>query len=149
VSRQAVYWVSDAMRSEGSIGASDYATSVATCDDIPQILDLQKANLITNGGKLSIEFSLAWFENSIKEMPIIVARRGDQLVGYLVSSYKSATEHLPLSQPSSAPTKRPPMHTIGVHFASLNPNADAGFPECCLARYVANCQAVRLWPLLV
>ena len=77
---------------------SEYNISVASRADLPQLLALQKANLIANGGSLSVEFSSDWFERSMEEMPIIVAKRRGQLVGYLVSSSRMATQHFALSE---------------------------------------------------
>jgi len=45
-----------------------------------------------------VQFSSEWFERSMEEMPIIVARRAEALVGYLVSSSRDATRHIPLSE---------------------------------------------------
>jgi L-amino acid N-acyltransferase YncA len=77
---------------------SEYAISVASREDLPQLLALQKADLVANGGSLSIEFPSDWFERSMEEMPIIVAKRGGQLVGYLVPSSRTATRHLALPE---------------------------------------------------
>jgi L-amino acid N-acyltransferase YncA len=74
-----------------------YAIALASRADIPELLALQEANLSVNGGALSVRLTSDWFKRSMEEMPIIVARRSDRLVGYLVSSSRSATEHLPLS----------------------------------------------------
>jgi L-amino acid N-acyltransferase YncA len=78
--------------------ASTYLVSVATRDDIPEILALQSANQISRGGALSIEFPAEWFERAVTDMPIVIARRDGELVGYLVSSSQEATRHLALSQ---------------------------------------------------
>jgi L-amino acid N-acyltransferase YncA len=76
--------------------APDYEIALATADDIPGIVALQQANLINNGGFLSIEFSRTWFECVLSEMPIIVARKRGLIVGYLVSSPLSVAAHAPL-----------------------------------------------------
>jgi L-amino acid N-acyltransferase YncA len=76
----------------------EYAISVATVRDLADVLDLQKANLIANGGSLSVEFTQEWFERSIAEMPMLIARRADRLAGYVVSSTRAATRHLALSE---------------------------------------------------
>ena len=65
---------------------SDCEIALATVDDIPGIVELQRLNLLSNGGFLSIEFSNDWFERVLSEMPIIVARRDGRVCGYLVSS---------------------------------------------------------------
>jgi L-amino acid N-acyltransferase YncA len=75
-----------------------YAISAATVEDIPDILALQAENQLTRGGALSIEFPAQWFERAVHDMPIVIARRDGQLVGFLVSSSRTATGHLALSQ---------------------------------------------------
>ena len=75
-----------------------HLVSVATPQDIPDILALQSENQLSSGGTLSAEFPAQWFENVMKDMPIVIARRRGQLVGYLVSSSQGATRHLVLNQ---------------------------------------------------
>jgi L-amino acid N-acyltransferase YncA len=75
---------------------STYLVLVATPDDIPDILALQLENQISRGGALSVEFPAQWFEAAIKDFPIVLARRDGRLVGYLVSSSQTSTQHLPL-----------------------------------------------------
>jgi len=58
----------------------------ATAGDIAGILDLQERNLRKNGGALSVPMTRGWLEAAIDSMPIMVARRGGQVVGYVVSS---------------------------------------------------------------
>jgi predicted GNAT superfamily acetyltransferase len=72
--------------------------SLATSDDIADIVDLQERNLRIRGGTLSVPFSGEWFETAIAEMPIIVARRDGRLAGYLVSSTLAAQAHVPIIQ---------------------------------------------------
>jgi L-amino acid N-acyltransferase YncA len=73
-----------------------YDICVATVEDIPELLALQAENQISRGGALSIEFPAAWFEDVVRDMPVVIARRDGRLVGYLVSSLPEATQHLPL-----------------------------------------------------
>jgi hypothetical protein len=75
-----------------------YDIRTATADDIPELLALQADNQISRGGALSIEFPAIWFADVIRDMPIVTAWREHRLVGFLVSSSKVATQHLPLSQ---------------------------------------------------
>ena len=75
-----------------------YLISTATPDDIPDILVLQSENQVSRGGALSVEFPTQWFAEAIKDLPIVIARRDDRLVGYLVSSSQAATQHLALPQ---------------------------------------------------
>src|SRR5215203_2399566 len=79
-------------------GAPTYGISVATAEDIPDILALQSANQVSRGGALSVEFSAQWFEQALKDMPVVIARRDGQLVGFLVSSSQAATRHLALPE---------------------------------------------------
>ena len=78
--------------------AITYDIRIATANDIPDLLALQAENQIGRGGALSIEFPATWFANVIRNMPIVTAWREHRLVGFLVSSSKGATQHLPLSQ---------------------------------------------------
>ena len=77
---------------------ADREIALATRDDIGEIIELQKRNLRSNGGSLSIEFSSEWFERVLSEMPIIVARRDGRVVGYLVSSPLTAAANMPIMQ---------------------------------------------------
>ena len=76
--------------------APGYRFSRATIDDIPAIVALQEANLRANGGSLSVRFSPAWFEQAIADMPVIVARSGGDVVGYVVSTPLTAQAHSPI-----------------------------------------------------
>jgi predicted GNAT superfamily acetyltransferase len=73
----------------------DVEISLATPDDIAGILALQERNLRKNGGVLSVPLSAEWLQAGVTGMPIVVARRGRQVVGYVVSS--------PLDQQSADP----------------------------------------------
>jgi hypothetical protein len=87
---------------------SELAILLATREDVPGILDLQERNLSEHGGKLSVRWSAEWFEHAIAEMPIVVARSGGRVVGYLVSTSQSAQAHNPIVQAMLA-TCRPPV----------------------------------------
>jgi predicted GNAT superfamily acetyltransferase len=84
--------------SEPLTATSEYGISLASGEDIPELLALQEANLGAHGGMLSVRLTAEWFERSLPEMPIILARCSGRLVGYLVSSSRSATAHLALPQ---------------------------------------------------
>jgi L-amino acid N-acyltransferase YncA len=86
------------MAQDDRVAGSDYRIELATCDDIAAILALQEPNLRENGGTLSVRFSAEWFETALSDMPIIVARRSGRVVGYLVSSSKTAQAHVPIIQ---------------------------------------------------
>jgi L-amino acid N-acyltransferase YncA len=77
---------------------SSIEIAVATPDDVPGIIDLQWRNLRGQGGALTVPFSSEWFAAAIADMPIIVARRDGQIVGYLVSSPLAAQAHVPIIQ---------------------------------------------------
>jgi len=81
-----------------STDEATYLISVAVPDDIRDILALQSDNQISKGGALSVEFPAQWFEQAVKDLPVVIARRDGRLVGYLVSSSQAATKHLPLPQ---------------------------------------------------
>ena len=68
----------------------------ATSRDIPAILELQERNLRVNGGALSVRFSREFFEKAISEMPIVIARNEGQVVGYVVSTPRTAQAHDPI-----------------------------------------------------
>src|SRR5262245_1557205 len=77
---------------------SDLVIEVATRDDLPGILNLQEQKLSEHGGSLSVRWSSEWFEKAVREMPIIVARSGERVVGYLVSTPQSAQAQNPIIQ---------------------------------------------------
>src|SRR4051812_32877985 len=84
--------------SGGTMATADHEIAVATREDITGILELQEQNLRSNGGALSVPFSREWFEVAITDMPIIVARRDNRVVGYLVSTPLTAQTHSPIIQ---------------------------------------------------
>jgi L-amino acid N-acyltransferase YncA len=71
---------------------------VATAADVPGILDLQARNLPDRGGLLSVGFPQAWFEAAVAAMPVIVAERDEEVLGYLVSAPFSALMEVPIVQ---------------------------------------------------
>ena len=77
---------------------ANYEIDLARKDDIDAVLDLKERNLAHRGGTLSARFSQAWFETAIAAMPVIVARRAGQVVGYLVSSPLAAYAEVPVVQ---------------------------------------------------
>jgi len=78
------------------MGTSDYEFTRATRDDIPAIVQLQESNLRSNGGALSVRFSPEWFDKAIAEMPVVVARNGGHVVGYVASTPLTAQAHDPI-----------------------------------------------------
>jgi len=75
-----------------------YDVRVAIPSDVPDIVALQEANLVGNGGSLSVAFPAAWFEMVVREMPVVIARRGGALVGYLVASSRAHAQGQPLTE---------------------------------------------------
>lgn len=70
----------------------------ATKDDIDGVLDLQENNLPHRGGTLSVRFSREWFDKTIADMPVVVARRAGRVIGYLVSSSLAANADVAIIQ---------------------------------------------------
>jgi predicted GNAT family acetyltransferase len=54
--------------------------------------------VIDRGGGLSVRQTAEWFDWSMREMPIIVARRDGKLVGYVLSTSLAAKSHVPIVQ---------------------------------------------------
>jgi L-amino acid N-acyltransferase YncA len=80
------------------MAGSDHEIALATREDIAGILDLQETNLRERGGTLSVRFPREWFEAALDDMPVLVARKGGKVVGYLVSSSPAAQAHMPIIQ---------------------------------------------------
>ena len=76
--------------------SAELEISPARPADVPGIVDLQEKNLRKNGGTLSVPFASDWFLAAIADMPIIVARRAGEVVGYLVSCPFAAQMHSPI-----------------------------------------------------
>jgi L-amino acid N-acyltransferase YncA len=66
--------------------------------DIPGLLALQKPNLPEHGGSLSVRQTAEWFERTMAEMPLIVARRDSKVVGYMVTATLAAKTHVAIVQ---------------------------------------------------
>ena len=74
-----------------------------TSQDLPEILRIQKDNVISNllkddrqEGFLSVEFSSRQFEEMNREIPIVVADLGSQLGGYLCGIGISSGGQVPI-----------------------------------------------------
>ena len=78
--------------------AAKHQITLATPKDIPDIIALQDPNVIDRGGGLSVRQTADWFNRSMQEMPIIVARRDGKLVGYVLSTSLAAKSHVPIVQ---------------------------------------------------
>ena len=75
-----------------------FEIALATRPDVAGILELQERNMRDNGGALSVRFSRDWFETAIGDMPVLVARDREQVIGYVVSTTLMAQAHDPLIQ---------------------------------------------------
>lgn len=64
----------------------DLSIQAATAADIDGILALQHENQPERGGSLTGGFAREQLEMLLRSMPIIVAKRGDEVVGYLITS---------------------------------------------------------------
>jgi predicted GNAT superfamily acetyltransferase len=69
---------------------------VATSADLDGILALQAANQPEQGGMLSVNFPRDKFEQLIADMPLIVARRGDDVRGFLVTASRRMYADVPV-----------------------------------------------------
>ncbi len=77
---------------------SEYQIARAAPADIADILTLQEPNLPDSGGSLSVRQTADWFKRTMAEMPLIVARRDGQVVGYMVSTSLAAKAHVAIVQ---------------------------------------------------
>lgn len=69
---------------------------LATDRDLDDILALQKANQITNGGMLSVSFSRSQIATMMCAMPLVVARRDNRVVGFLLCSTIEQNSNVPI-----------------------------------------------------
>ncbi len=75
-----------------------YETGLATTHDIPAIVAMQEVNLHEIGGGLSVRQTADWFRRTMSEMPIVVARRDDLVVGYALATSIAAKSHVSIVQ---------------------------------------------------
>ena len=68
----------------------------ATESDLDGILELQAANQGERGGMLSASLSRAHVAEMIRERPLIVARRDDRVVGFLMNSTPAMNDGVPI-----------------------------------------------------
>jgi predicted GNAT superfamily acetyltransferase len=80
----------------------DVQIDVIRAGDIDGVLALQEANQAEHGGTLSARMPRLFFAAALDGMPVIVARRNDRVVGFLVSS--------PKHPPPDAPVVRAMLH---------------------------------------
>jgi predicted GNAT superfamily acetyltransferase len=70
----------------------------ATDLDLDGILELQAANQIGRGGALSASFSRSRLTAMMREMPVIVARQGRLVTGFLLTATREMNRDLPVVQ---------------------------------------------------
>ena len=68
----------------------------ATPEDIDGILDLQGRNQPERGGALSARLPREWLEAAVADMPVLVARREGNVVGYLISASRERYAGVPV-----------------------------------------------------
>ena len=64
--------------------------------DIAGILALQDANQPERGGALSARLSRAQLEAMLADLPLLVARRGEGIVGYLLAASRTTVAEVPI-----------------------------------------------------
>ena len=69
---------------------------LATEADLDGIVELQAANQPERGGTLSANFPRSRIAGMMREMPLIVARRGDCVVGFLMTSTRAMNADVPI-----------------------------------------------------
>lgn len=74
----------------------DVEIDTLRADDIDGVLALQEANQAEYGGTLSARMPRRFFAAALDGMPVIVARREDRVVGFLVSSPKHPPPEAPV-----------------------------------------------------
>jgi ribosomal protein S18 acetylase RimI-like enzyme len=77
---------------------SDYEISLATLDDVAGILAVQEPNLLENGGTLAVRQTAEWFRQAILQKSLIVSRRDDKVVGYVLGTSLAAKAHVTIIQ---------------------------------------------------
>lgn len=68
----------------------------ATAADLEGILALQAANQMARGGMLSAELPRSRIAEMMRGMPLIVARRGGRVTGFLMTSTRTLNAELPV-----------------------------------------------------
>jgi predicted GNAT superfamily acetyltransferase len=72
----------------------DYDISLGRADDIPGILALQEINLVERRGSLSVRQTADWFRHAINENSLVVGRRENKVVGYVLGTSRAANAHV-------------------------------------------------------
>ena len=64
----------------------------------PASFALQEPNLPDRGGKLSVRLSEDWFKQAVADKSVVVGRRNDKVVGYVLGTSLAAKAHVPIIQ---------------------------------------------------
>jgi ribosomal protein S18 acetylase RimI-like enzyme len=76
--------------------STDIAITRATESDLSGIMALQAKNQPERGGTLSANFPEELLTAIMAKTPVIVARRDEEVIGYLVSSTKESNANIPI-----------------------------------------------------
>ena len=89
--------------------------AIARESDLDGVLELQAANQMSNGGRLSASFSRSQLQLIMNEMPLLVARRAANVVGFLVCSTREMVGDIPiiLATLDSYPTRARDAYVYG------------------------------------
>lgn len=70
----------------------------ATEADLDGIVELQATNQADRGGTLSASMPRATIARMLRDMPLVVARRGGRIVGFLMTGSREITAEVPIIQ---------------------------------------------------
>ena len=89
--------------------------AIARESDLDGVLELQAANQMGTGGNLSASFSRSQLQLIMNAMPLLVARRADNVVGFLVCSTAELVGDVPiiLAMLDSYPTRARDAYVYG------------------------------------
>ena len=74
----------------------DIAITTATACDLDGILALQEANQPERGGTLSAQLSRKQLDSMLADLPLLIARRGAAVVGYLLAASRQTVAEVPV-----------------------------------------------------
>ena len=76
----------------------------------------------------SVRQTADWFRRTMSEMPIVVARRDDLVVGYALATSIAAKSHVSIVQTCYSPSQQPPIVICTGRFASQKKSAEGVMP---------------------
>lgn len=76
--------------------SGEFDISVATTDDVEGVMTLQNANLASNGGSLSAALSEEKLALMIEEMPLIIAKKKGEIVGFFLAADLKRNADIPV-----------------------------------------------------